>query len=160
LAFYGLLGWYALTGDLLTRSSSLAGQAVVALATFNLAVGYIAATMLGLTSGLRRYGVGLACGALLTPLYWALIAVVALRAGWQVFRRPYDWEKTSHRARRPNWSPPGQAHVRQAHVIAVPADEKPTRSTLEPDHALPTYDGSRPRSRHRSGLLLQQAGAG
>jgi hypothetical protein len=33
------------------------------------------------------------------PIYWLLMSFAAYRAIWQLFRRPYLWEKTPHSGR-------------------------------------------------------------
>jgi glycosyltransferase XagB len=40
----------------------------------------------------------------LMPVYWLLISAASYRAAWQLFRQPYLWEKTEHRARPPGTS--------------------------------------------------------
>jgi len=38
----------------------------------------------------------LSAAAFLTPLYWIMMSLAAWKAVWQLFRRPFFWEKTDH----------------------------------------------------------------
>lgn len=48
----------------------------------------------------------LGAAALLTPLYWLLQAVAAVKAIYQLVFRPHFWEKTVHGLTQPHTSPP------------------------------------------------------
>lgn len=43
-----------------------------------------------------RFSYGLVKFALLTPLYWVLTSLAAVKAGWQLITKPFYWEKTIH----------------------------------------------------------------
>ncbi|MDR6867847.1 cellulose synthase/poly-beta-1,6-N-acetylglucosamine synthase-like glycosyltransferase [Microbacterium resistens] len=49
-----------------------------------------------LASAWRRYDLGVAAFALLSPVYWLLHSVAAYRALWQLYVSPFRWEKTPH----------------------------------------------------------------
>ena len=44
----------------------------------------------------RRFSYGLVKYALLTPAYWVLMSVAAVKAAWQLITKPFYWEKTTH----------------------------------------------------------------
>jgi cellulose synthase/poly-beta-1,6-N-acetylglucosamine synthase-like glycosyltransferase len=46
--------------------------------------------------GDRRFSYGLVKYALLTPLYWVLMSLAAMKAFWQLITKPFYWEKTLH----------------------------------------------------------------
>jgi cellulose synthase/poly-beta-1,6-N-acetylglucosamine synthase-like glycosyltransferase len=43
-----------------------------------------------------RFSYGLVKYALLTPIYWVLMSIAAMKAAWQLMTRPFYWEKTIH----------------------------------------------------------------
>ena len=45
---------------------------------------------------LRRGLAYLSPAAILMPIYWIMMSIAAWRAAWQLFTRPYYWEKTDH----------------------------------------------------------------
>lgn len=44
----------------------------------------------------RRFSYGLVKYALLTPAYWVLMSIAAVKAAWQLITKPFYWEKTTH----------------------------------------------------------------
>jgi len=55
--------------------------------------------------GDRRFSFRLVKYALLTPAYWALMSIAAVKAFWQLMTRPFYWEKTVHGLARKNRLP-------------------------------------------------------
>jgi glycosyltransferase XagB len=78
--------------------------AFVCLAGFNLAAGFGSAVLLAAVTVFRRKRLWLLPHIVLMPVYWLLISAASYRAAWQLFRDPYLWEKTEHRARKPGGS--------------------------------------------------------
>ena len=95
-AFYVLLAYHWLSGNLLAPSETTAGTVMWAIAFINLAFGYAVSILVGVISVWRRRRADLAVHALLMPLYWLLISFAAYRALYQLARDPYLWEKTEH----------------------------------------------------------------
>ncbi len=50
----------------------------------------------GIAGALDRGYKKLIPAALAMPLYWLMMSVAAYKAGWQLFTKPFYWEKTSH----------------------------------------------------------------
>ncbi len=46
--------------------------------------------------GERYFSYGLIRSALLTPLYWVMMSIAAIKAAWQLITKPFYWEKTQH----------------------------------------------------------------
>ncbi|MFD2331280.1 glycosyltransferase family 2 protein [Cohnella sp. GCM10020058] len=44
----------------------------------------------------NRLSYGLVRSALLSPIYWVLMSVAAIKAAWQLITKPFYWEKTVH----------------------------------------------------------------
>lgn len=42
------------------------------------------------------FSYGLVKYALLTPIYWVLMSIAAVKAAWQLITKPFYWEKTTH----------------------------------------------------------------
>jgi cellulose synthase/poly-beta-1,6-N-acetylglucosamine synthase-like glycosyltransferase len=63
-----------------------------------LLAGNLLLTWLAVLAPRRRGWEGLAPYGLSVPLYWALIAAAGYRGLWQLFTRPFFWEKTEHGA--------------------------------------------------------------
>lgn len=42
------------------------------------------------------FSYGLVRSALLTPIYWVLMSIAAVKAAWQLITKPFYWEKTTH----------------------------------------------------------------
>ena len=95
-AFYGLLAYHWLSGNLLAPSETAAGTVMWTIAFINLAFGYAVSILVGVISVWRRRRADLAVHALLMPIYWLLISFAAYRALYQLARDPYLWEKTEH----------------------------------------------------------------
>ncbi len=75
------------------------GASVIGLNLFNLGAGYIAMALLGYRA-LRFRGRQREAGAImLLPLYWLMASLASYRAVFQLFTRPFVWEKTPHRPR-------------------------------------------------------------
>ncbi|ANE48693.1 glycosyl transferase [Paenibacillus swuensis] len=48
------------------------------------------------TRGGRTFSYKLVRYALLTPIYWVLMSIAAVKAAWQLVTNPFYWEKTTH----------------------------------------------------------------
>ena len=74
--------------------------------SLNLILGYIAPMLLGYSKSRKRYGYGF-FPILAMPLYWLMMTPAAWRALFQLFDKPFLWEKTTHgvsRERDAKWS--------------------------------------------------------
>jgi len=69
---------------------------LVYLGLFNLLVGNAIGIYLNLVAVFRRGYYDLAFYALLNPIYWQLHSIAAYMALWQLFTKPFYWEKTIH----------------------------------------------------------------
>ncbi len=91
--------WAVFAVWLVTRSASIAGVFPEPLLSLNLAafvLGNCFFIYLAVIAPLKRGWPELAPNALLAPAYWALTSLAAYRALWQLFTRPFFWEKTDH----------------------------------------------------------------
>lgn len=61
-----------------------------------LVLGNLAFVFINMVAGRRPGQKGLWWAALISPLYWVLIAVAAWKGVWQLLVRPHYWEKTVH----------------------------------------------------------------
>lgn len=75
---------------------------VLYISLFNLLFGNAIAIYLNMLAGFKRHYDDLIPWALLNPLYWVLHSVAAYKALYQLFTRPFYWEKTRHGISR--WS--------------------------------------------------------
>jgi cellulose synthase/poly-beta-1,6-N-acetylglucosamine synthase-like glycosyltransferase len=73
---------------------------VLYISLFNLLFGNAIAIYLNMLAGFKRGYYDLIPWALLTPVYWVLHSIAAYKALWQLFTRPFYWEKT------PPWDQP------------------------------------------------------
>lgn len=89
-----MFGIWAITGteafDLFFPASAL----YISIA--NLLWGNAMAIYLNMLAVFRRKNYGLVPFALLNPFYWLLHSVAAFKALWQLFTKPFYWEKTHH----------------------------------------------------------------
>jgi cellulose synthase/poly-beta-1,6-N-acetylglucosamine synthase-like glycosyltransferase len=69
---------------------------LIYLGLFNLLVGNAIGIYLNLVAVFRRGYYDLAFYALLNPIYWQLHSIAAYMALWQLFTKPFYWEKTVH----------------------------------------------------------------
>jgi cellulose synthase/poly-beta-1,6-N-acetylglucosamine synthase-like glycosyltransferase len=85
-------------------------------ALFNLILGNALAVYLNITAVFSRGYYELLPYAFLNPLYWQLHSIAAYLALWQLFTKPFYWEKTHHgltKFARPE-AAPGREEVRSA----------------------------------------------
>lgn len=90
----GMFLTWAMTGT--QQLDPLFPKPILYLGIANLLLGngfFIGAFSVG---GFKRRLYDLAPWALSAPLYWALISVASYRGLWQLFTRPFYWEKTQH----------------------------------------------------------------
>ena len=66
------------------------------ISAFNLIIGNFVFVYLNIISTFRRGYYELGKYALLSPIYWVLMSFAAWRALWQLIRKPFYWEKTTH----------------------------------------------------------------
>ena len=66
---------------------------------FNFVAGHAVGIVLGFISAWRSQGRVPLGSAIDLPLYWLAISAASYRAIWDIYRRPYYWEKTPHAAR-------------------------------------------------------------
>lgn len=91
--------WLLFIYWLLTRAhwlQNLFHSWLVYLGLFNLLVGNAIGIYLNLVAVFRRGYYDLAFYALLNPIYWQLHSMAAYMALWQLFTKPFYWEKTIH----------------------------------------------------------------
>lgn len=69
---------------------------VLYIALFNLVIGNFLGIYLNMIAVFLRKNYALMPYALLNPLYWVLHSIAAYKALWQLFTRPFYWEKTQH----------------------------------------------------------------
>ena len=82
----------------LAWAGGIAGHevAVAAIGLANIAVGYAAFIVLGLTTLTPAEKTRPLTFVALTPLYWLLLSAAAWAALWEIYRRPHHWSKTPH----------------------------------------------------------------
>ena len=66
------------------------------MALTNLAIGNFMGIYLNMLSIFKRKNYNLIFYAILNPLYWILHSIAAYKALWQLFTKPFYWEKTEH----------------------------------------------------------------
>ncbi|TDF96331.1 glycosyltransferase family 2 protein [Paenibacillus piri] len=59
--------------------------------------------------GSTMFSYGLVKYALLTPIYWVLMSIAAVKAAWQLITKPFYWEKTTHGLTKRTSAPDGDA---------------------------------------------------
>jgi len=69
---------------------------ILVISTLNLVVGNAMGIYLNMLAVFRRKLFHLTFYSLLNPLYWILHSVAAYKALWQLFTKPFYWEKTVH----------------------------------------------------------------
>jgi hypothetical protein len=89
---------------------------VLDMALFNFLIGNMIGIYLSMLAVFRRGLFGLTPFALTNPFYWLLHSAAAYMALWQLFTKPFYWEKTEH----------GLTSVHsQAMVADIAADAEP-----------------------------------
>ena len=84
---------------LLTRSPAirvLFPDPVLLMATFNLVTGNSCLIYLSMLAAAKRHQFRLLPYALTVPLYWGLMSIAGYKGLWQLIRKPFYWEKTTH----------------------------------------------------------------
>ena len=94
LFYAAIASQYWLENEIVSFGTTL-GPILWGVCIGNLAVGYLAAIIVGVVATWRR-GHRLTISALMMPIYWLLISLAAYRALWQLYRDPFLWEKTPH----------------------------------------------------------------
>lgn len=91
--------WILFVYWLLTRAywlESLLPGWVLYISLFNLSISNALGLYLSMIAVFRRRYYELLLYALLNPLYWQLHSIAAYMALWQLFTKPFYWEKTLH----------------------------------------------------------------
>ena len=83
-------------------------DAVLYVALANLLLGNFLGIYLNMIAIFLRRNYALMPYAVLNPFYWLLHSIAAYKAAWQLFTRPFYWEKTVHGISR---FLPGSAHT-------------------------------------------------
>lgn len=92
--FWAMFAYWLATGT--QAFAGFYGETILGFALLSLLAGNALAIYLGMLAPIRRGWTGLTFLALTQPAYWLLISVAAARALWQLVRRPWHWEKTTH----------------------------------------------------------------
>jgi len=71
-------------------------EAVILMGTISLIAGNLIMILLNLAAAFSRKYYNLALFSLLNPIYWILHSIAAYKALWQLFFKPFYWEKTDH----------------------------------------------------------------
>ncbi len=91
-----------LVADLvMARPIGLTGTWLLPIDIANIALGYLSFLLLGWQTLERGERGGFWKVVCCTPAYWLLMSWAALRAVWQLWRRPHLWEKTPHTPEEP-----------------------------------------------------------
>ena len=69
---------------------------ILTLSTLNLIVGNAMGIYLNMLAVFRRRLFHLTFYSLMNPFYWILHSIAAYKALWQLFTKPFFWEKTVH----------------------------------------------------------------
>ena len=72
------------------------GEWTSAWLTYNLVVGNVGGILLNVLAVIRRRMYSLVPFALTNPLYWWMHSIASYMALWQLFTKPFYWEKTDH----------------------------------------------------------------
>jgi len=78
-------------------------------ASFQLFLGNFIFAYLAVAGSMQRRLFGLTKYALFSPLYWGLMSIGAYRGFFQLFTKPFYWEKTQHGLVAPSAPPVGRA---------------------------------------------------
>ncbi|MEP7288753.1 MAG: glycosyltransferase [Chloroflexota bacterium] len=84
---------------LITRThafDSLFPPAILYIGLFNLIIGNILMIYLNMLAVFKRRYYSLILFAMLNPFYWLMHSVASYKALWQLFTKPFFWEKTTH----------------------------------------------------------------
>ncbi len=93
------LMWVMFLGWFITRASwleSLFPDWVLYMGLFNLLIGNALGIYLNLVAVFQRRYFDLLLYSLLNPVYWLLHSYASYMALWQLFTKPFYWEKTEH----------------------------------------------------------------
>lgn len=91
--------WLLLLAELITQANfieKLLPSWMIYISLFNLIFGNAIGIYLNMIAMFRRKYYKLSLYALLNPLYWQLHSMAAYMALWQLFTKPFYWEKTLH----------------------------------------------------------------
>lgn len=86
--------------------------AIVYLSLFNLLIGNMMMVYLNILAVFKRRYYDLLLFAMCNPAYWMLHSIASYKALWQLFTKPFFWEKTTHGISRhvTGQTPPGAPH--------------------------------------------------
>lgn len=71
-------------------------EAIILMGTISLVAGNIIMILLNFAAAFSRKYYSLVPFSLLNPIYWVLHSIAAYKALWQLFFKPFYWEKTEH----------------------------------------------------------------
>ncbi|WP_376792066.1 glycosyltransferase [Thermoflexus sp.] len=91
---WGMFAIWALTGT--KGLDPFFPPIILYISLFNLLFGNAVAIYLNMLAGFKRRYYDLIPWALLNPIYWVLHSIASYKALWQLFTRPFYWEKTVH----------------------------------------------------------------
>ena len=94
--FWSMLAIDLMFGQLYQSPESEFGTWFWMICGANLVMGFTASILVGVLAAIRRGNRWLAPWTLLMPVYWLAISMAGYRAMWQLFRKPFLWEKTKH----------------------------------------------------------------
>ncbi len=86
--------WWLLTGTHLFNA--IFDSWIMYFGLFNLLIGNALGIYLSMLAVFKRKHYGLIFFALFNPIYWILHSIAAYKALWQLFTKPFYWEKTTH----------------------------------------------------------------
>ena len=93
--------WLAGAGALLVPLGDPVLDGLLLLNAINLLFGFGVAFELAIFGLYRSGQARLLWQIPLLPVYWLFVSLASYAALWRFFRRPFEWEKTTHRPRRP-----------------------------------------------------------
>jgi glycosyltransferase XagB len=91
--------WAGFVFWVLSRSTALEAlfpPVIMYIGLFNLLFGNALMIYLNMLAVFKRQRYGLILFAMLNPVYWMLHSIASYKALWQLFTKPFFWEKTTH----------------------------------------------------------------
>ncbi len=98
-----------LSAKLMATNLQTGNSLLLVIDTINIACGYAGFLVLGAATLVQRERHAFWRTVVATPVYWLMLSWAAWRAVWQLYARPFHWEKTPHKSSRIEW----QSQARQ-----------------------------------------------